>query len=403
MKSIKEIKEFNKEGENLYFAGRMRAAYELFLYCEKLALELGDSEWIAETTKNVGRVLHRTGAYEEAKEKYISALELLEKINLISKKPMYLNHLANVYQFTNEFKKQYDCLQEALNTSIELDDQYTIAKINNSLGVYYEIFGEYHRALNYMQQALAYFSTHKNDSALIKTLNLISSVKTKLGYFDDALKDAQKVYSISKHNHDNYNLAHSLRNIISIYFEKGNLEECSKFFDELLKVKDKLENIKMGCDILRVIGLVYQELNEIKKASKAFSEALDSSKKINYYHGIAKSNELLGDLFYKIESYLESYRFYSNSLSVFQSIFNSIKDPSLKENYRKLFKRLPDIINKVDTILNKRSYDLPANEIGRFSKKAVNLCIQVQKQNFGESISKECFDNVKQLDRNKKN
>ena len=133
MELREELEKYTKQGESSYFIGEMNAAYETFLRCEKLALVLRDSEWIAETTKNVGRILHRMGKYMEAKEKYLNALEILERINLISKKPTYLNHLANVYQFTNEFKEQYDCLQEALRISIELDNPYNIAKINISI------------------------------------------------------------------------------------------------------------------------------------------------------------------------------------------------------------------------------------------------------------------------------
>ena len=403
MKLREELENCTNEAETNYFNGEMQIANDIFLRCLELAIKLGDRLWIAEATKNVGRIFHRTGKYEEAKEKYLEALGIIDELNMIKKKPTYLNHLANIYQFTNEFEKQYESLQEALKISTELKDQYTIAKIYNSLGVYYEIFGDYSKALDYMQKALDYFTSQDNELALVKSLNLISSVKTKMGDFSGALDDAQKVYTISKRRNDLYNLAYSLRNIIRIYYNQGDREGCLNYFDELLAVKDKLENIKMNCDIFRLIGLVYQEFNQNDKAFDAFQNSLVNSKKITYYHGIAKSNEFLGDLFFKNSRFLESYRYYSNSLNVFQSIFNSIKDPSLKENYRKLFERLPDIISKVDTILNERPYDLPADELDKFSKEAINLCVQVQKQNFGESISKECSENVKQLDRNKKN
>jgi len=403
MKLRKELENCTNEAETNYFNGEMQFANDIFLRCLELAIKLGDRLWIAEATKNVGRILHRTGKYEEAKEKYLEALGIIDELNMIKKKPTYLNHLANVYQFLNEFEKQYESLQEALKISTGLKDQYTTAKVYNSLGVYYEIFGDYSKALDYMQKALDYFTSQENELALVKSLNLISSVKTKMGDFSGALDDAQKVYMISKRRNDLYNLAYSLRNTIRIYYNSGDREGCLNYFDELLAVKDKLENIKMNCDIFRLIGLVYQEFNQNDKAFDAFQNSLVNSKKITYYHGIAKSNEFLGDLFFKNSRFLESYRYYSNSLNVFQSIFNSIKDPSLKENYRKLFERLPDIISKVDTILNERPYDLPADELDKFSKEAINLCVQVQKQNFRESISKECSENVKQLDRNKKN
>jgi len=126
-------------------------------------------------------------------------------------------------------------------------------------------------------------------------------------------------------------------------------------------------------------------------------DALKIAREITYFHGIAKSNEFLGDLFFKNKQYLESYRYYSNSLRTFQLILNSIKDPILKEDYKRLFEGLPEIIKKVDSILEKRSHDLPSKELEDFSKEAKNLCIQVQRQDLDENISKDCSDNVKKL------
>lgn len=398
---LKQLEEHTEIGEELYFNGKNQDALDIFLKCEELGHKLDDPEWLAESIKNVGRIFHRIGKYEEAKIKYLEALKIIDENDFISKKPRYLNHLANVYQFTNEFDKQCNCLKEALKISNDLGDEYSLAKINNSIGVYFEIFGEYDKALRYMENALKYFENHGSAYTLVKSLNLISSVKTKMEDFDGALVDARRAYEIAKDTNDVYNIAYSLRNIIRIFYSQIKYEECLDYFDELLEIKDKLENKKMNCDILRVIGLVYQKLDEPKKAYTALRDSLNIAKDINYFHGIAKSNEFLGDLLFESEEYLESYRFYSNSLNVFKLILNSIKDPKLRETYTNLFERLPQIIQKVDSILELRSYELPSNELDSFTNEASNICRRVQDEDLDKNISKDCSNNVKKLNTKK--
>ena len=398
---IKKLEDYIKEGENKYFNGENKAVYEIFLKCEELAHEINEPKWIAESIKNIGRILHRMGEYEKARDKYFKALEILNENNFISEKPRYLNHLASAYQFTNEFEKQCECLREALKISKELGDDYSLAKINNSIGVYYEIFREYDKALKYMEKAIKFFETQDNDYTLVKSLNLISSVKTKMGDFDDALVDVRRAYEIAKDTNDVYNIAYSLRNIIRIFYNQAKYEECLDYFNELLEIKDKLENKKMNCDILRIIGLVFQKFDEPKKAYAALRDSLNIAKKINYFHGITKSNEFLGDLLFESEEYLESYRFYSNSLNVFQLILNSIKDPKLRETYISLFERLPPIIQKVNSILELRSYELPSKELDSFSNEAINICRRVQDEELDKKISKDCSNNIKKLNTKK--
>ena len=400
---IKKLEEFTKKGETEYFYWKNLMAYETFLKCEELALRINDPLWVAESTKNVGRVLHRMGNYEEAKRKYLNALEILDDHKQISEKPRYLNHLANVYQYINDFDKQLECLREGLEISEEIGDNYSKAKLHISLGVYFENLGSYEKALLYMEKALDYFKSHKSDYYIGLSYNLISSVKTKLLDFSGALVYVKKAYTVAKNSNNIHSTAFSLRNFIRIYYNQGKFEDSLVYFDELLEIKDKLENKKMNCDILRIIGLVYQKFNLDEKAFISLKDALKIANDITYFHGIAKSNEFLGDLFFKNERYLESYRYYSNSLRTFQLILNSIKDPNLREDYRRLFEGLPEIIKKVDLILEKGSHNLPSKELEFFSKEAKNICIQVQQQNLDKKISKDCSDNVKKLSLNTTN
>ncbi|KKK95758.1 hypothetical protein LCGC14_2669580, partial [marine sediment metagenome] len=136
----------------------------------------------------------------------------------------------------------------------------------------------YEKALIYMEKPLDYFKTHKNNYELGISYNLISSVKTKLEDFSGALDNVKKAYSVAKNINDIHSTAFSLRNFIRIYYNQEKYTESKVYFDELLKIKDKLENKQMNCDILRIVGLVYQKFNQDEKASTALNDALKIAK-----------------------------------------------------------------------------------------------------------------------------
>lgn len=401
MEDLEKIKEWIKIAENKYFKGEIKQAHKLFLKCEVLAKEIGNEEWIAETKKNVGRTFHRLGKYREAKVRYIEAIKIINRLNIVHKKPRYLNHLANVYQYLLEFDKDFECLIEALEISEKLDDRYLIAKIRNSLGVYYEVMGDYEKALNNLETAQKLYKDETSGFILAKLYNIIASVKTKMGENQDAMDYVEKAYKIALKNDDLSNKAYALRNKIRILYNMDEIEECMKYFDDLLLIKDQIENIQMKSDIQRVIGQIYQKRKDINKAFQNFRESLEIANGINFYHGIAKNYEYLGNLSYEIEKYLDAYMFYTKALNNFKTILNSIVDPKLKITYKKLFERLPIIIGKVDKLIENRFFEINFFDMEEISESVVNICITVHKEDIDEEIAQHCYNESKKLKQTK--
>ncbi len=400
MEDLEKIKEWIKIAENKYFKGEIKQAHKLFLKCEVLAKEIGNEEWIAETKKNVGRTFHRLGKYKEAKVRYIEAIEIINRLNIVHKKPRYLNHLANVYQYLLMFEKYYECLIEALEISEKLDDRYFIAKIRSSLGVYYEVMGDYNKALNYLEDALKlYNEVGAMDYIFAGTYNIISSVLTKKKKFNEAIKYSEKAYILSVKNNDLNNKAYSLRNRIRCLYLQGNYGESVKYFDELLKVKDQIENIKMKSEFLRLIGQIYQKTNDLKNSYRYYQESLKIAKDLNFYHGMAETYKALGEFYNNLKQYSEAYRNFSNSLNTYEKILNSIENPKMKEYYKQKFIDLPETIKKINDILENQPFEIKFNDVERIPENAVNICKKVQNSNINEIVAKDCLEYTKKLNK----
>ncbi len=393
----KEFDKCTKTAEKKYFDGEISDAYKIFLKCEQLAIKINDPELIAESTKNIGRILHRMGKYEEAKEKYINALKMIKKLKLYNKMPRYLNHLANVHQYLLEFDEYYECLMSALDIAEKLKDQYLIAKIKNSTGVYYEVLGDYDRSLSYLETALKLYEEVGAPNYIFSGIyNMISSVLTKKNIFKKAIEYSEKAYNLSIKNRDLSNKAYALRNKIRALYLQEKYEESYKHLEELLKIKDKIENLKMKSEILRLIGQIYQKINQLNKSYKNFDESLKIAIKIKYYHGMAETYKALGELYHDAESYSEAFRNYSNSLTAYELILNSIKNPKMKEYYKKKFIDLPETIRRINDILENRPFEIKLKEVEKTSENVVEICKKLHNSDISENIANATLESTKQ-------
>ena len=111
--------------------------------------------------------------------------------------------------------------------------------------------------------------------------------------------------------------------------------------------------------------------------SPSFKRSLKIVKSLNFHHGIAKSYKGLGDFYLKIGNTSEAFRNYSNSLTAFQDIVSKIKDPKMKEYYRLKFIDLPEILKKINKILEDRSFEISFEQIEKTPEKAIFICKKV--------------------------
>ncbi len=392
-----QFEALTKKAEIFYFEGEISNAHKLFLESEKVALDLANDELIADAKKNVGRTFHRLGEYKNAEKYYLEAIEILENQKIIESLPAYLNHLASNYMKQYNFEDCFSTLQKALQIANQIDDIYSIGKIKNTLGVYYEYLGDLDTAINLYQEALKIFNDLKKELALAKTYNLLSSVKRKLGDFTYASDILEKARIIAQNNKDITNLSHSLINKVDILFEKGDYRGIRRIKDQILQLEDKIENYELQSVIKRILGKVYQNEGKFKESLEYYKNALKIARKINYNDGIAKAYKNMGLLYLELKESLSAYRSFSKSIKTFREISESISDSTLRKLYAKSYEEVPDILKKIEIILETKSYEINDEELNSTLDDAKTVCKTIQEKKINENISNECRNNTSRL------
>jgi tetratricopeptide (TPR) repeat protein len=397
MKKIELFEKLNNEAESYYTKFENSMAHELFLKCEQIALKIGDVELIADAKKNIGRTFHRLGEYEKAMEFYTEAIEILEKYDITTDLPTYLNHLAGNFMKQYNFEGCYSTSQKALKIAEQNKDSYTTGKIKNTLGVYYEYLGDLDKGLQFYQEALEIFDVLNEEFAISRTYNLISSIQRKIGNLELSKESLEKSRIYSQKYEDINNLGHSLINEVDILFEKGDFKGIRKILDRIQKLDDKIENFELRSIIKRKLGRVYQSEGNFIQSKQNIEEALEIAIKINYKDGIAKAYNHLGLIHLEFEEFLSSFQYFSKSIESFKEISEAISDPDLRKFYMQTFKDLPEILKKIEQIIDNKSYEIKDNELIDTLDNAKIVCQKIQKEGFDKNFSDENRDDTKRL------
>jgi signal transduction histidine kinase/Tfp pilus assembly protein PilF len=101
---------------------------------------------------NRGNVLANLGRYDEALEDNLSALGILKQYSNVAALASCYNSMAYIYKQKNDDKAAMRCYDLALPLARQLNDEYLMATINNSLG---ELAGKAHQfpvALKYLEE-----------------------------------------------------------------------------------------------------------------------------------------------------------------------------------------------------------------------------------------------------------
>ncbi len=199
----------------------------------KIAKDYSNQKSIANAYINIGKVYHEANKEELAKESFLTAIKLGEKIknplikylantslgdlNLdLNKKNIatqfYIEALDNILQTNNTYlqgiaykrvakyvdlTKRLEMLKKALQKFEEIDDKKELAEINFLLGVYYQNNKDYDNAIIYMKNSLGFAELSGYQEYIKKGYENIAMVYEKNKDYENAY-DYLKYYSAIK-------------------------------------------------------------------------------------------------------------------------------------------------------------------------------------------------------------
>lgn len=223
-------------------------------------------------------------------------------------------------------KKSLDFAQKALIIATKNSDDLIASKAYNLIGLNFEEFSDYQKAIEYYNKGLVLANKVNNDTVKGWLNNNLGNLYCyrKIDFNKGILhyKEGLK-YSI-KHN-DEYEIMFSKLNIGSAYFAVEDFSNGIQFFNEIKDYVDKNGDIESKISLNSNFGLYYNYINNDKKAEEYYLKAIQfceqndieliKSNASDVYHDIS-------NFYYKIKDFEKAHYYLLKHDQLQDEIYN---------------------------------------------------------------------------------
>jgi CHAT domain-containing protein len=227
-----------------------------------------ESAQVAEGAHNhleaLGHYRHALSIDRELKERAVPGAGARESNDL--------THVASMYRIMGQYSKALDYFQQALAIQREIGDSQSEALSSIYIGSVYSNLGEYSKALDYQLHALSLFNKLHNPSGQATCLTGIAGVLQQLGRYGSAFDYAQRALAIQRSIGFRRGEAQSLHDIGDLYIALG---EDAKALDYLRKALAIVREKHDGeAPILVDMAAAYEGLGQYDNALDYSQQAL---------------------------------------------------------------------------------------------------------------------------------
>jgi len=379
MSKQNSIDKLMKRGYKKYQYGEYKEAFGNFNQATALAQgnNLIKEECIA--IKMEATALYRLARYREAEEKYYLALKIAFENGFKEQECRIYNHLIGLHEMQNNYDKAKSCINKGYNLSKELKDDLSIAKILNSKGVYYHLFGNDEDALECYKEALVLYEKIENERGLATTSNLIAGYYYLNEKYNKALKYYEKAYNIGKEIQDFNIIALSTCRSGLIYNKRGKTRKALELLKEPVFLKEKIENKKIIVEVFNTKAHIYKSLKNYKLALDNFKKSEELAEELGNDYIIVKNKMDLGAFYYQIDDLDNSFIYIKESLDILNIISKSIEITEMLKQIKELYEGLPEFLWLISEISPQYKDKLDLEEIKGLRKDVFTQCKTCQK------------------------
>ena len=214
------------------------------------------------------------------------------------------NEIGILYHKMSQFDKAIIYYSKALELYEQIKDRIGIADTLSNLGVAYLDKGDLKSFFGYYSEALAIDQKIGNIQGEASTLGNIALAYYDNGELDKALEYLLKTMAIQRRIGDVLGEANTLNNIGTIHLSKGELDKALEYHLGSIELYRRIGDTRGEASCLGNIGLVYQVKGELDKALEYHSQALEIHRRIGNIQGEANQLGNIG-LIYQIKGRLD--------------------------------------------------------------------------------------------------
>jgi len=187
-----------------------------------------------------------------------------------------------------------------------------------NLGVEFQEYNNYERAIGNFQKALLIFEELQDLEKIANTNNFIGFCYINLYAEDKAIEYYLKSLKVYKALNDEIGIAMNYTDIGNLYYDHENFDSSKKYYQDALSIYEKLNDTAGIASSYLNLGNVYSDEGEIDFGIDYFKQSIILYEELNDQIGIATNYNNLGDCSIALKQYNDANNYFLKSLKIAQ-------------------------------------------------------------------------------------
>ncbi|HII00239.1 TPA: tetratricopeptide repeat protein [Methanosarcinaceae archaeon] len=224
--------------------------------------------------------------------------------------------LGVTYQLLGDWNEALNIFNNSIVKFTNLGEYRAVPYTLKMMGAIHSDQGNYEEAMKLYNQSLKMEEEFGGDSTPAQTLQLIGMIHQCQGNYKEAMKLYNRSLELSKRSENKGAIAHTMYTLGNLNQDQGNYQAAINFYNQSLEIENELENKHGIAQVLHSLGMLYQRQGNIEEAVKHYRQSLEISKKLGNKNGIAHTLNYLGKVHFHQGNCKEAIKLYSESLEI---------------------------------------------------------------------------------------
>lgn len=343
---------------------------------------------------NIGQQ-YESNDIERAKDFYKKAKQLSEKINY---KLGVIKYIAN-YTFILNQQEKYDSSillnKQAVALAKEIGNREYLAKSTFNLGSSYRYAGINDTAITYYEEGKKLFGS-SDEGIQAQSNDILQVLYSDLGQYDRAIELGEKALAFFRKAGSPNPLAVTLMNLGVSYSSKSLFDKAIPLFKEALQISKQVNNQQVESNIMLNLANIYMQKNDYGKTKPYFEKTIELSRLLSNQENIAIALRGLS-VYYLFKDELPKAKQYIDSALAITSVLGA------KMQHRKNLETKSSILYAMHDMVNAEKCLQQSTAVGDslIGDKIQELSVQYEKKY--ESEKKDNQIKLQQADLKRKN
>lgn len=276
---------------------------------------------MAKIQNNIAVVSLKMGAYSDAIEGYIKAVNIFESLDNVEHyiAEIYIG-MGNVYNYLNDCEKALEYYEKSLIIYQYTDNKRAIGLLYGNMGAAYHRLGQYDKAMEHYRKACDFNSSVGYKIGWANDLSNMSILYSVLGDYYNALQCSLESLEIKKEIEDKIGTARTFAHISTIYSKLSDNDLAIKYINEAIKISSEINDyIGLSQDYMGLADR-YFSINEYEISIEYLKKSLELAEKHNLELGKGQSFMRLGSANATLCRYEDALNYYAQALEICDKI-----------------------------------------------------------------------------------